>query len=248
MQDPRTRFSATVDAYERYRPSYPAGLVDWILEESGVPPKGRVADVGCGTGISARLFAERGLEVVGIDPNEEMLDRARQAGGARFLRGDAAATGLETGAFDLVTSGQAFHWFPTEPTLAEFSRILKPGGSCAVFWNTRTSTPFMRAYDGVLSSLSTEYGEIPKPRESARSIGASARVRNLVERTFPHVQVLDREGLLGRAHSSSYVVHGVLDKPAFDDALTALFHRHQVGGRVEFTYASLVLLFGLAPG
>jgi ubiquinone/menaquinone biosynthesis C-methylase UbiE len=248
LEDPRTRFSATVLDYERYRPSYPAALIDWIVEHGSVPPRGRVADIGCGTGITTRLFAQKGLEVLGIDPNAEMLERARKAGGARFLRGEATATGLETGAFDLVTAGQAFHWFQTEPALVEFARILRPGGTCAVFWNTRTSTPFMGAYDGLLSSFSTEYSEIRKPQESAASIRASPRVLNLAERTFPHLQVLDLEGLLGRAHSSSYVVHGIGDRAAFDHALTMLFDLHQVGGRVEFTYACIVLSFGLAPG
>src|SRR5262249_52375699 len=95
--DSRDRFDAAADAYHRCRPSYPAALFDWLLATTGLGPGAAVADVGCGTGISTRLLAGRGLDVVGIDPSEPMLDRAREAGCARYQRGEAAATGLPDG-------------------------------------------------------------------------------------------------------------------------------------------------------
>ena len=61
------------------------------------------------------------------------------------------------------------------------------------------------------------------------------------EAEFPSRQLLDREGLHGRAHSSSYVVHGVADRVAFDRALGDLFDRHQSGGTVEFLYRTIAV-------
>src|SRR4029450_1148231 len=101
--DPRERFSGAAAGYARHRPSYPAAIVDGVLTAAGVKPGDSVADVGCGTGILTRLLAERGTEVVGIDPNEPMLAEARAAGGpARYERGEAEATGLPEASVVLV--------------------------------------------------------------------------------------------------------------------------------------------------
>jgi len=76
MLDSCERFSVTADLYERYRPAYPAPLVDWIVQAAALVPGDAVADVGCGTGISTRLLAARGFQTVGVDPSEAMLTRA----------------------------------------------------------------------------------------------------------------------------------------------------------------------------
>lgn len=244
--DSRVRFSATADAYHRYRPTYPPELVDWIIETAGLRPQAVVADVGCGTGISARLFAQRGFDVVGIDPNEAMLRHAREQGGARYLCGEATATGLAGGSVDLVTVGQAFHWFDVPATLAELRRIVRPGGSCAAFWNLRADTPFLREYDALLRAYSREYDVLLKPEATLLLLRSAEGVAGAQEAEFAHVQVLDRSGLFGRAHSSSYVAHGVDDPEGFDRALAELFDRHQSGGRVEFRYRTLALCWRLA--
>jgi hypothetical protein len=66
-------------------------------------------------------------------------------------------------------------------------------------------------------------------------------VADTSEAEFPNRQLLDREGLHGRAHSSSYVVHGVAEPAAFDRALGELFDRHQTAGTVEFTYRAIAV-------
>src|SRR4051812_17140317 len=129
--DPRRRFSVTAGLYEKYRPTYPAEIIDWLVAEAGLLAGAQVVDVGCGTGIATRLFAARGFNVIGVDPNEEMLTKAKALGGARYERGDAAATGLQNGAADLIFAAQAFHWFAIEPTLREWRRVLRSGGSGA---------------------------------------------------------------------------------------------------------------------
>ena len=137
IKDAHTRFSATAERYHAYRPSYPPALVDWVLGLPGLPERPAVADLACGTGITTRLFAARDCDVVGIDPNEEMLTFARAEGGARVVKGVAEATGLPPSSVDLVTVGQGFHWFDVAAALAEAARILRPQGWCAAFWNTR---------------------------------------------------------------------------------------------------------------
>lgn len=246
MIDPRDRFAAAADAYQRHRPSYPPALLDWILAVSGLKPGAAAADVGCGTGISTRLLAERGLDVVGIDPSEQMLDRARRAGGARYQRGEAAATGLPDASCDLVSAGQAFHWFDLRQALLEFSRILRPDGCCAAFWNVRhLAGAFIEEYDLLLRTYSTEYEVLAKPAATSEAIRNAPEVADLREAEFGNEQRLDGSGLLGRAYSSSYVIHGVADRAAFDAALARLFDRHQRGGTVEFRYRTVALAWRL---
>ena len=59
-------FGAGADRYDRARPTYPAGLIDRIIAAS---PGRDVLDVGCGTGICARLFQAAGWRVLG-EPEE----------------------------------------------------------------------------------------------------------------------------------------------------------------------------------
>ena len=241
ITDPRRRFSATAERYHAYRPSYPPALVDWILRLPGLPERPAVADIACGTGITMRLFAARDCDVVGVDPNEEMLAFARAEGAGRVVRGVAEATGLPSASVDLVTVGQGFHWFELAPALAELERILRPGGWCAAFWNTRARSAFLDGYERLLQEASTEYARIKTPEQTIEDIRAAPGVRGVRTAEFANAQVLDRAGLFGRAHSSSYVAHGVADREAFDRSLALLFDAHQTAGVVEFAYRSLVI-------
>src|SRR6201996_2676277 len=84
-----TSFGTDAPRYDRARPSYPRALVDRVLATSPrTGSRARVLDVGCGTGIVARLFQAAGAQVLGIDPDERMAARARAlglaGGGARI--------------------------------------------------------------------------------------------------------------------------------------------------------------------
>jgi len=241
--DSRRRFSATAERYHRYRPGYPPALFDWLIEYARAAPGAQVADVGCGTGISTRQLAEHGLDVTGVDPNEDMLARAHAAGGARYRRGEAAATGLPAAAFDLVTVAQAFHWFEIGPALTELRRILKPGGCCGVFWNLRGESAFNTDYDRLLRQHSAEYSVLKKPAQTLAALRARPELTDVVDAEFPNRQRLDRDGLFGRAWSSSYVTHGLADPEAFDAALGEVFERHARDGRVEFVYRTVAMGF-----
>ena len=238
--DPLNRFTATADCYARYRPGYPAELVDWIL--ALIPTGSRAVDLGCGTGIASRLFADRGLRVVGVDGNRAMLAHADRAGGGpRYLRADAVRLPLAAATADLVVSAQAFHWFDHAAAFPEIDRVLAPGGWAAAFWNLRRERgPFPDAYDALLRERCPDYGKLNE-RSGEEQLRESLAGRPFREASFPVRDRLDWETLVGRAHSASYVANGVSDLPAFDAALRRAFDRHQKDGQVEAPLTSVVL-------
>jgi len=135
MVDNTGRFTGKATAYARYRQRYPADEVLQLLRGwCGLTPEWVVADVGAGTGMLAEVFLENGNRVLAIEPNEEM-----RAGMAEIespllevIDGTAEATGLANGSVEMVAAGRAFHWFDTERALAEFRRVLTPGGWVAL--------------------------------------------------------------------------------------------------------------------
>jgi SAM-dependent methyltransferase len=237
-------FSDRAEDYARYRPSYPTEAVRTILAGLRMPV--RSVDLGCGTGIASRLLAEAGAEVVGIEPNEAMLEEARRHGGGPEYRfGTAEASGLADASADLVVCAQSFHWFELEPTLRELQRILAAKGRLALVWNVRrTDTPFGEAYAKIVrrAQRATESGgRIVRANRSAdpSSGGRFGDVRKLV---FPNDVRFDREGLLGRAHSTSYFpLRGDLHDELVAE-LEALFEEHAREGEVVFPQRTEVTL------
>lgn len=239
MLDPLVRFSATVDRYARYRPSYPAEIVDWTLR---LAPTRRVVDLGAGTGISARQWASRGVSVVGIEPNDAMRAAAQSGGRATFAKGTAEATGLASGSADLVIGCQAFHWFDLDRTLPEIDRLLRPGGHAVAVWNERARTPLLEAYRRLLEEH--VHRDERDPSFPATLAALRARHPGAKEIRVPSEQYLDRAGLRGRAWSASYVAHGVADADAFDRALDALFDRFEEGGELTLDYETVAITWG----
>jgi SAM-dependent methyltransferase len=129
----RTGFAAGFDSN---RPAPPPVLLDILCLAAQVDSPRLVIDLGSGTGLSTRPWAERADQVIGVEASPEMRAQAEAATGAdnvRFVQAYAQATGLPDGEADLVTCSQALHWMEPEPTFAEAARLLRPGGVFAAY-------------------------------------------------------------------------------------------------------------------
>lgn len=93
-----------------------------------------IVDIGCGTGNSTEICTDYANKVIGIEPSEDMLKKAREKENSKltFLKGYGNNTGLESNIADIVICSQAFHWMEPDSTIKEVSRILKKGGIFAV--------------------------------------------------------------------------------------------------------------------
>lgn len=238
------RFTARAKNYLKYRPGYPRAVIPLLQKEIGLTREWQVADIGSGTGFLAELFVDLGCAVVGVEPNQAM----RQAGdfnlagrgNFRSLNASAEATCLPDSSFDLVTAGQAFHWFEPGPARKEFIRILRRPGWIALAWNSRpvTMSPVNCEYEAILELLDKDYRNVaekktrPAALESLLENGAS-----LAHAHFPNPQRYSWEQLRGRALSSSYAPLPSDPRHAgFVNALRTLFERYQRDGKLDFLY------------
>ncbi len=241
-----TRFSDRVENYVRYRPGYPAEVLDLLRAQCGLQPDHVVADVASGTGVFTRLLLENGNSVIAVEPNAEMREAGRHQleGYSRLVSvaGTAEETTLRSGSVDFVTAAQAAHWFDLPRARAEFARILKPEGWCVLIWNERRteSTALLREYEELLLAYGTDYKEVRHERTTAiiHEFFAPARCK---ERDSDLRQQFDYEGTAGRLLSSSYApLEGHPNYAPMMRELERIFRAHARDGMVEFEYSTRV--------
>ena len=203
------------DVYDRYRPFPPRGVLDVLAFAARVDRPSAVIDLGCGTGLATRAWAERADEVFGVEPNPRMLARARAAtdwSNVRYVEAYGSDTGLPDGHADLLTSCQSFHWMEPQPVLAEAARILRAGGVFAAcdYDVPPTVEPEVDAAFGALGQarrearkrLSTPAGSERWPKDRhLHQIGASGQFRYARELVAHGWRETDAEGVLGLAES-----------------------------------------------
>lgn len=246
MSDPVTRFSNRAENYARYRPSYPAEVIEILKSECGLTETSVIADVGSGTGILSGLFLKNGNFVFGIEPNAAMRLSAERLlkQSAKFVSIDATAeaTSLESESVDFITAAQAFHWFDRDRAKIEFARVLKPAGWVVLIWNERRldSTVFLREYENLLLTYGTDYEKVRHENvtgEIAKFFSPAGCELKILENS----QHFDFESLRGRVLSSSYTPDQA--HPNFNAMLAKLeelFNTNQKDGIVTFEYETRV--------
>jgi SAM-dependent methyltransferase len=175
-------FGAAARAYAAYRPHYPPALFEWL--GSLTAGRERAWDCGTGNGQAALALARRFAEVVATDPSLDQLVNATSHPSVSYIAMTAEQAALRTGSADLVTVAQALHWFDRPRFFAEVDRVLRPGGTLAV-WSYGLLTvdgavdrylghlyrdvlgpywPSERSFvDSGYAGIELPYGELPRP-------------------------------------------------------------------------------------
>lgn len=162
---------ASGESYEAYVGRWSRPVAAEFLAWLGVRPNLRWVDVGCGTGAltEAILATQNPASVDGIDPSGGFVSFARARFPDRrvvFSTGDARALPLEDGSRDVVVSGLALNFVP-EPSaaVAEFARVLRPGGTAAAYvWDYAGEMQMMRYFWEAAASLDPDAVELDEGR------------------------------------------------------------------------------------
>jgi len=235
------RFTNRVADYVKYRPSYPAAYIEYLLKDVGFDKYSTVADIGAGTGILSKLLSTHVKKVIAVEPNAEMRRTAaeycKDAPNITVVEGSAEATGLESGAVDFITAAQAFHWFDISESKLEFQRILKPGGKVCLVWNVRDITTASGAeYENIIRQNCLNY--TGSGGGSAETLPYSRLFKNgaYEYREFPNDRHIDLETLIGYSLSTSYApVKGDDRFPGFIKQLVNVFNKYAEDGKMELS-------------
>jgi SAM-dependent methyltransferase len=185
-RDRAESFGSIAAAYDRYRPGFPPALIDDLAAR--IRPGAPVLDVGCGTGKAARLLAERGFRVLGVEIDERMAAVARSHGlaveVAPFERWDDRGR-----RFALLTCAQAWHWIDPVTGPRRADDVLEPGGTIALFWNYGQSQPeLQRALDRVYARLEPDLADSvvhrAAPPHLSDDVRAEGRFEEIEERRY----------------------------------------------------------------
>lgn len=123
-------FSGHAAAYASYRPRYPLALYDWLARVA--PGTAFAWDAGTGNGQVAVGLATRFARVVATDPSAEQLAQAEPHPRVAYAQGRYEPP-VPDGMVQLITAGQAMHWFDMPAFIASARRVLAPGGLIAAF-------------------------------------------------------------------------------------------------------------------
>jgi len=205
-RDRAESFGDVAENYERYRPSYPAALIDDLA--ATLPAA--VLDIGCGTGKASRLMIERGLNVLGVEADARMAEVARQNGVpvevATFETWDAQGR-----TFELLTAAQSWHWVDPTVGVPKAAELLRPGGVLALFWNHSSWVePTKPRFEDVYKTYAPEL-HARAEREAAHvdehrylnDVTAAGLFTGAEERTYPRTLTYTADEYVGMVNTFS---------------------------------------------
>ncbi|MCF3120442.1 class I SAM-dependent methyltransferase [Streptomyces arenae] len=178
-------FTDLAHDYSRYREGYAPAVLDAVTGLlPRLPAECDAADVGAGTGIWTRMLASAGFRsVTAVEPNDAMRATGIDDSAATpiaWRHGTGEHTTLPDRSADLLTMASSFHWVDFEHGMAEFARVVRPGGWFVALWNPRDieASP-------LLSDIEAELARI-EPKLERVSSGRSGTTRTLTERLSAH--------------------------------------------------------------
>jgi SAM-dependent methyltransferase len=178
----KDHFSPHAAQYAQFRPEYPTELFQYLYKNLNALDA--AWDVGTGNGQVAKQLSERFKQVYATDISARQLENAAPALNIDYAIGAAEKCHQPSQSFNLITAGQAAHWFQHELFYREVNRVLRPGGLVALFgyrlleinadinpllqaFYTHTIGPYWDAerqhVDAAYQSFPFPFDEIPAP-------------------------------------------------------------------------------------
>lgn len=184
------RFSGFADIYDKYRPEPPSTVIEILLNYLQKEPS-TVVDLGCGTGLSTFIWGDYAKKVIGVEPNLDMINRAKEKLEKRtdvnnvfFQQGISNNLKLESNSIDIVTCSQSFHWMEPASTLEEVARVLKVGGIFAAYdndWPPSVDWVVENEYIKLLDKAFKIIDEMPQEEGKAKQWNKSEHLKRIKE-------------------------------------------------------------------
>ena len=234
------KFNHLADIYEKYRPSYPEEYIKDIIIKCYLDSESLVADIGAGTGILTRQFLNNNIQIVGVEPNQDMrkiLKRLEKNPNFRSIDGTAEHTNLEDNSIDLIVVAQAFHWFDKEKFKKECKRILKPNGKVWILWNqldeTKEIVKEQKRIDDEYTNRFQEVNGILDANKKEEQIQGFFQGNIYEKKVVDNPLENDKERFIGANLSKSYSLKK--ENPNYDNYIEAfgqIFDRYSENGKV----------------
>ncbi|WP_410534737.1 class I SAM-dependent methyltransferase [Streptomyces sp. KL2] len=164
MSDRALSFGEVAEAYERFRPGYPAELVDTVTAYAGRPVR-TALEIGAGTGKATRLFARQGITVTATEPDGAMLAELRKHVPPNVRTVRAAFEDLRPERrYGLVYAAASLHWTDPQGRWSRMAALLEPGGVFASFGGpARPADPAVEEAVRAARAPFLESDEVPSP-------------------------------------------------------------------------------------
>lgn len=199
-------YQVASDIYVQGRPDYPPQALAWLQEDLALSPGKNVLEVGAGTGKFIPTLRQSGARMLALEPVAAMRAKLVAANpDVEALEGTAEAIPLPNASVDAVVCAQAFHWFATKAALAEFCRVLAPGGRLGLIWNVRDeSVDWVAALTAITDKFENH---TPRFRTGAwQQVFPFAGLEPLPARHATHAHIGSPEDvILGRTFSTSFI-------------------------------------------
>lgn len=232
--DDRGRFHSAARFYARYRPRYPQALIERIAGHCGLDGTGRMMDLGCGPGFLAIAFAPHFEDVVGVDPEPEMLEVATAEAAAAgvsvtLVPGRSDDLGAHWGRFRMVAMGRSFHWMDRDATLRALDAMIEPGGQVVLIDAANGGTAWEAAWRKVHDGWALPAARAPAEQRAAPGwerhevVLARSPFRRVARARAQYAATATIDDLIGRAYSMSATTQAALGtrREAFEAALRA---------------------------
>ena len=170
-------YTNLADAYLE-RPAYADAAISAMCSIAGLMNGHTVCDVGAGVAHLTIPLANRGLNVVAIEPNDAMrrngMQRTDYLSQVIWHEGTGESTGQSDQAFDMVTFGSSFNVCDRASALIETARILKPKGWFACMWNHRDlSDPIQNNIEEIIKKSVPSYNYGTRREDQTEVINSS---------------------------------------------------------------------------
>ena len=149
-----------INIYDKYRPTPPKEILRQALNYLDKPKAKRILDLGCGTGISTKVWENAAEEIIGVEPSKEMIKIAKRKSNnsqVKYLVGYSNDIPLPSNSIDIVSCSQSFHWMEPKSSLKEINRVLKDNGILMIYdviWPPSVNYEFEKGYNELFENIS----------------------------------------------------------------------------------------------